>query len=51
MQDGTRQIGQGIYIATNSFTYSECLFLANILNKKYNLKTSVIKAGDSEGTQ
>jgi len=42
-QDGSFQKGQGINIATNSFTYDECLFLANILNKKYKFKTSVIK--------
>jgi LAGLIDADG DNA endonuclease family/Cytochrome b/b6/petB len=45
MQDGSFQKGQGIYIATNSFTYDECLFLASILNKKYKFKTSVIKSG------
>jgi hypothetical protein len=45
MQDGSFQKGQGINIATNSFTYDECLFLANILNKKYKFKTSVIKSG------
>lgn len=45
MQDGSYQKGQGISIATNSFTYSECLFLANILAEKYQLKTSVIKTG------
>jgi LAGLIDADG DNA endonuclease family len=45
MQDGSFHKGQGINIATNSFTYDECLFLANILNKKYKFKTSVIKSG------
>jgi hypothetical protein len=24
-QDGSRQKGQGVYIATNSFTYKECI--------------------------
>ena len=43
MQDGSYQKGQGINIATNSFTFKECEFLACILTKKYNLKTSVIK--------
>jgi LAGLIDADG DNA endonuclease family len=51
MQDGSRQIGQGVYLATNSFNYSECIFLANILNTKYGLITSVVKAGDEKGTQ
>lgn len=45
MQDGSFQKGQGIFIATNSFTYEECKFLANILVEKYSLKTSVIKTG------
>ena len=45
MQDGSYQKGQGIHIATNSFTFEECNFLALTLTKKYNLKTSVIKTG------
>ena len=45
MQDGSRQIGQGINIATNSFTYDECVFLSEILQRKFNLKVTVIKAG------
>jgi hypothetical protein len=48
MQDGSRQIKQGIYIATHSFTYEECEFLAQILNRKYNLRTSVVKTGYSD---
>jgi ubiquinol-cytochrome c reductase cytochrome b subunit len=51
MQDGSRQFGQGLYLATNSFTYSECVLLANILSTKYGLVTSVIKAGDANGSQ
>jgi len=45
MQDGSRQKNQGIFIATNSFTYEECLLLSRILSKKYHLKTSVVKSG------
>lgn len=48
MQDGSHpsgQKGQGVSIATNSFTYDECKFLANTLTNKYNLKTSVVKTG------
>ena len=45
MQDGSRQIKQGVNIATNSFTYDECKFLCNILKEKYNLKCSVVKTG------
>jgi len=45
MQDGSRQMGQGICLATNSFTYEDCVYLSKILSVKYGLKTSVIKAG------
>ena len=45
MQDGSRQIGQGVNLATNSFTYEDCLFLANFLTTKYGLVTSVVKTG------
>jgi LAGLIDADG DNA endonuclease family len=45
MQDGSRQKGQGVSLATNSFTYNECMKLANILTNKFGLKTSVVKAG------
>jgi hypothetical protein len=45
MQDGSYQKGQGISIATNNFTYDECLYLADLLSHKYKLKTSVVKTG------
>jgi len=45
MQDGSRQKYQGISIATNSFTYENCVYLSNILSVKYGLKVSVVKAG------
>lgn len=45
MQDGSRQNKQGIYIATHSFTYEECLFLSQILYRKYKLKSTVVKTG------
>ena len=48
MQDGSRQSGQGLMLATNSFTKEDCLILANILNEKFGLKTSVIKAGHKD---
>ena len=38
MQDGSYQKGQGMYIATNSFSYEDCKFLALILSNKFNLK-------------
>ncbi len=45
MQDGSRQIKQGISLATNSFTYEECDMLCEILSKKFNLKCTVVKTG------
>jgi ubiquinol-cytochrome c reductase cytochrome b subunit len=45
MQDGSRQNKQGIYIATHSFTYEECIFLSEVLFRKFKLKTTVIKTG------
>lgn len=43
MQDGSRQIKQGIILATNSFTYEDCEMLSDILSKKFNLKCTVVK--------
>ena len=45
LRGGSRQQGQGITFATNSFTKQDCVFLAKNLEDKYALKTSVIKAG------
>jgi hypothetical protein len=45
MQDGSFQKGQGIFIATNSFTFEDCQRLAFILSNKFGLRTSVIKSG------
>lgn len=45
MQDGSRQIKQGVYIATHSFTYEECIYLSEILNRKHKLKSTVVKSG------
>jgi ubiquinol-cytochrome c reductase cytochrome b subunit len=45
MQDGSRQNKQGINIATHSFTKEECQFLSEILNRKYKLKSTVVKTG------
>ena len=44
MDDGGKA-SSGLKIATNSFSLDEVENLANILRKKYNLKTSVIKTG------
>jgi len=46
MQDGSRQNKQGVYIATHSFTFEECVFLSDILHRKYKLKSTVIKTGE-----
>lgn len=45
MQDGSRQKNQAISLATNSFTYEDCVYLSKIIKEKYGLKTSVVKAG------
>ena len=45
MQDGSCQSNQDIYITTNSFTYEECDFLSKILERKYKLKSTVVKGG------
>ena len=44
MDDGGKS-SSGLKIATNNFSLDEVENLANILRKKYNLKTSVIKTG------
>lgn len=44
-EDGSRQKNQGISIATNSFSYEDCVYLSKILTEKYGLKTSVVKSG------
>jgi hypothetical protein len=51
MQDGSGQKGQGVFIATNCFTFEECKLLANILNYKYGLITSVVKSGAAQSNQ
>jgi hypothetical protein len=45
MEDGSRQMKQGVSIATNSFTLDEVLFLADILKVKYDLKCTVVNTG------
>lgn len=48
MDDGvgrSPRVSSGLKIATNNFSFKEVDFLANILRKKYNLKTSIIKTG------
>jgi ubiquinol-cytochrome c reductase cytochrome b subunit len=46
MDDGVRsRVSSGLKLATNNFSLKEVEILANILRKKYNLKTSIIKTG------
>ena len=45
MQDGSRQVKQGISLATNSFTHEDCEMLCHILSKRFNLKCTVVKTG------
>jgi len=48
MDDGSK-IGKGAKITTNCFTYNEILFLSEVLNKKYNIKSSIISGGINKG--
>jgi hypothetical protein len=45
MDDGCLVKNRGFRFSTNSFTLKEVKFLASILEKKYNLKPSLQKAG------
>jgi hypothetical protein len=45
MDDGSKYKDKGIKFCTNSFTLQEVKFLANILNIKYSLITSIHKTG------
>lgn len=44
MDDGGK-VGSGLKLATNSFKYSDVLYLKDVLQKKYNLKLSIQKTG------
>lgn len=44
MDDGAK-VSKGLKLCTNSFTYEECVLLANVLYNKYKLKASVQSAG------
>jgi ubiquinol-cytochrome c reductase cytochrome b subunit len=50
MDDGGK-VGSGLRLATNNFSNSEVLRLCYILFNKYNLKTTIQKAGDINHTQ
>lgn len=44
MDDGST-VGQSLKLATDSFSYEDCLLLSNVLFEKYGLRTSVQSAG------
>jgi len=44
MDDGGK-VGSGLKFATNSYSYSDCLFLVKILHDKFFIKASVQSAG------
>jgi hypothetical protein len=44
MDDGSK-FSSGLKLSTNSFTYSECLLLVNVLYINFNIKSSVQSAG------
>jgi ubiquinol-cytochrome c reductase cytochrome b subunit len=44
MDDGGR-VGQSMKLASNNFSYEDCLLLSNVLFEKYSLRTSVQSAG------
>lgn len=47
MDDGAK-VGKCLKFCTNSFTYNECIYLVNVLYKKFNLKASVQSAGSKD---
>jgi LAGLIDADG DNA endonuclease family len=44
MDDGSVS-SKGLKLATNSFSYSECLFLTVVLLENFNIKATVQSAG------
>jgi ubiquinol-cytochrome c reductase cytochrome b subunit len=45
MDDGSK-MGKTLKLSTNSYTYSDCLLLVEVLDKNFKLKASVQKAGE-----
>ena len=41
MDDGSKRIGGGLLLHTNSFTFDEVKRLSRLLNEKFNLKTTI----------
>jgi hypothetical protein len=44
MDDGCKS-GSGLKLSTNSFSYSDCLMLINVLNINFNLKSTLHSTG------
>jgi len=44
MDDGGK-VGKTLKLATNSFTYEDCLKLVNALNENFSIKSSIQSAG------
>lgn len=44
MDDGGK-VGSGLKLATNSFSYEDCVFLTNVLYNNFKLKSTVQSAG------
>jgi hypothetical protein len=44
MDDGCKS-GSGIKLATNSFSYYDCLLLINVLHINFNLKATIQSTG------
>lgn len=45
ISDDGSKVNKGIKLCTNSYTYSECLFLTEVLYKNFNLKSSIQSSG------
>ena len=45
MQDGSRGTSKGLYICTDSFTYTDIQRITQYLTDRYNIKCSIHKTG------
>ncbi len=44
MDDGAK-VSKGLKLCTNSYSYSDCILLSNVLHKNFSLKSSINSAG------
>ena len=44
MNDGSKS-GKGLKLSTNSFSFSDCVFLTEVLSQNFNIKSNVQSAG------